>query len=151
MKDCCAAVKLDPSQVKPLHRLVRCLQDLNWIVAANDALNRLKNTFPDHSNGVAFKNLEKEIQASLAMIQEIALNRQSSVAAVNETDSREPRSGQGEELINGTSKSMFNVNWYHYSLITFTLFYSWRFDALFSRKSLAFEFLGLQCPFLWPL
>ena len=83
---------------------MRCLQDLSWTTAAADALSCLKDAFPDHANSATFKNLEKEIQTSLELVQQTASHRQSSVAAVNETDAINPPNEQQDELLNGTSK-----------------------------------------------
>ena len=108
MRDCCSAIKLDAGKVKPFHRLVRCLQDLGWTESANDAMNGLKNAFPDHSSSATFKNLEKEIQTSLALAQQATGSRQSSLA-----DTINPPSEQ-QELIN-VSGNMFTSNiWYDF-------------------------------------
>ena len=84
---------------------MRCLQDLGWTVAANDALNCLKNAFPDHSTGTTFKNLEKEVQTSLALLEQTATNQQSSVVTANVTDTINPPDEEQEELLNGTSNT----------------------------------------------
>jgi len=109
MRDCCSAIKLDAGKVKPFHRLVRCLQDLGWTESANDAMNGLKNAFPDHSSSATFKNLEKEIQTSLALAQQATGSRQSSLA-----DTINPPSEQ-QELINvSVADAMYSVQENHW-------------------------------------
>ena len=70
LKDCCCALKLDPHQLKPFHRLVRCFQILGWAAAAQDALENLKKTFPDLLNSASVRSLEKNLRTSPTILQQ---------------------------------------------------------------------------------
>lgn len=65
LKDCVSSLKLDPNQIKPFHRLARCVLDLGHPHLADKALALLKERFPQQSNGSAFSSLYIEIQKKL--------------------------------------------------------------------------------------
>lgn len=60
-------MKLDPNQIKPFHRLARCLLDLGHAVLADQAFKLLKERFPLQSNTSLFNTLQVEIQKKLVL------------------------------------------------------------------------------------
>ncbi|XP_063241067.1 WD and tetratricopeptide repeats protein 1 [Bacillus rossius redtenbacheri] len=64
MRDCHAALQLDPGHVKAHFRLARCLLELQWIQEATDCLNAFKVRFPEHTHSHACKALCKDIEAA---------------------------------------------------------------------------------------
>lgn len=70
LKDCVTALKIDPNQIKPFHRLVRCLLDLGHIVLADQASKLLKEKFPQQINTTSFSTLLVEVQKKLKLEEE---------------------------------------------------------------------------------
>lgn len=67
LKDCVSALKLDPNQIKPFNRLVRCLLDLGHPALADQAFELLKERFPQQANSSTFNTLRIEVKRKLAL------------------------------------------------------------------------------------
>ena len=61
LRDCHAALKLDPFYVKAHFRLSRALLELNQLQLADDCLQELKKRFPSHetNHGVQITGYQK--------------------------------------------------------------------------------------------
>ena len=67
LKDCISALKMDPNQIKPFHRLVRCLLDLGHPMMADQAFKLLKERFPQQAISSVFTTLQAEVQKKLEL------------------------------------------------------------------------------------
>lgn len=67
LKDCISALKIDPNQIKPFHRLARCLLDLGQVVLADQAFKLLRERFPQQANSSTFNTLHVEVQKKLEL------------------------------------------------------------------------------------
>ncbi|KAI9555619.1 hypothetical protein GHT06_018134 [Daphnia sinensis] len=67
LRDCVTSLKIDPNQIKPFHRLARCLLDLGQPRLANQAFQLFKEKFPQQANSSMLHNLHIEVQKKLEL------------------------------------------------------------------------------------
>lgn len=65
VRDCHAAIHLDPDHLKAHFRLARCLYELSWTQEASDCLLHFKNKFPDYAKSSACEALDRDIKAAI--------------------------------------------------------------------------------------
>ena len=66
LRDCLAALRLDPGHVKAQLRLVQCLVDLDWLSEASRCLENFKVRHPEFIKSKAFTQLQGDLQAAKA-------------------------------------------------------------------------------------
>ena len=66
LRDCLAALRLDPGHVKAQLRLVQCLVDLDWLSEASRCLENFKVRHPEFIKSKAFTQLQADLQAAKA-------------------------------------------------------------------------------------
>ncbi|XP_057368390.1 WD and tetratricopeptide repeats protein 1-like [Daphnia carinata] len=67
LRDCVTALKIDPNQIKPFHRLARCLLDLGQPRLADQAFQLFKEKFPQQANSSMHNKLHLEVQKKLEL------------------------------------------------------------------------------------
>jgi WD and tetratricopeptide repeat-containing protein 1 len=65
LRDCYAAIQLDPDHLKAQFRLAKCLFELEWLTEAAESLEYFKTKFPDYSTSDACIALEKDLKAAM--------------------------------------------------------------------------------------
>lgn len=67
LRDCVTALKIDPNQIKPFHRLARCLLDLGQPRLADQAFQLFREKFPQQANSSLLNTLHLEVQKKLEL------------------------------------------------------------------------------------
>jgi len=88
LRDCLAALSLDPGHIKAHLRMARCLTDLEWLKEAADCLDLFKAKHPEHRKSGACSQLEKD----LAALQEKANNSREPQVRVLASGTKSPAS-----------------------------------------------------------
>uniref|UniRef100_A0A2L2YFC7 WD and tetratricopeptide repeats protein 1 n=1 Tax=Parasteatoda tepidariorum TaxID=114398 RepID=A0A2L2YFC7_PARTP len=65
IRDCYAAMRLDPEYLKAYFRLAQCLHKLHWGKAAMECLAKIRERFPNYARSRAFEAFETDIKVSV--------------------------------------------------------------------------------------
>ncbi|KFM60248.1 WD and tetratricopeptide repeats protein 1, partial [Stegodyphus mimosarum] len=74
IRDCHAAIKLNPEYLKAHFRLAQCLHKLRWMKEAMDCIQAFKLKFPDYARTRAFESFEADVKIAVFAEMEIARN-----------------------------------------------------------------------------
>ena len=64
LRDCLAALRLDPGHVKAHLRLAQCLLNLEWLAESAQCLENFKSRHPDFIKSKAFMQLERDLESA---------------------------------------------------------------------------------------
>lgn len=109
LKDCVTALELDPNQIKPFHRLARCMLDLGQPVLANEAFQLFRERFPQQANSSMLNTLHLEVQKKLEL-QEQRTERETARRQVDD-DSEVMEEGDTSSGITENEKIWRSRNW----------------------------------------
>ncbi|XP_035215285.1 WD and tetratricopeptide repeats protein 1-like, partial [Stegodyphus dumicola] len=65
IRDCHAAIKLNPEYLKAHFRLAQCLHKLRWMKEAMDCIQAFKLKFPDYARTRAFESFEADVKIAV--------------------------------------------------------------------------------------